>query len=59
MVTRAKPIETPAPNLGPRTTRITPFVDRRTGFSIYLCGTPWSDEFVRQYAAGALVSAVK
>jgi hypothetical protein len=23
---------------------------RRAGFSTYLVGTPWSDEFMRQYA---------
>jgi integrase len=26
------------------------FRDRRTGFSVYLTGTPWSDEFMRQFA---------
>jgi integrase len=27
------------------------FRDRRTGFSAYLSGTPWSEDFMRQYAA--------
>jgi hypothetical protein len=27
------------------------FRDRRTGFSVYLTGTPWSEDFMRQYAA--------
>lgn len=27
------------------------FRDRRTGFSTYLYGTPWSEEFMKQYAA--------
>ena len=35
------------------------FRDRRTGFSIYLYGTPWSDEFMRQYAAAQEGSKAK
>ena len=27
------------------------FRNRKAGFSVYLTGTPWSDEFMRQYAA--------
>jgi hypothetical protein len=27
------------------------FRNRRTGFSVYLTGTPWSEDFMRQYAA--------
>jgi integrase len=27
------------------------FRNKRTGFSVYLCGTPWSDAFMRDYAA--------
>jgi len=27
------------------------FRDRRSGFSVYLTGTPWSEDFMRQYAA--------
>jgi hypothetical protein len=27
------------------------FRDRRTGFSTYLTGVPWSEDFMRQYAA--------
>ena len=27
------------------------FRNRKPGFSIYLYGTPWSDDFMRQYAA--------
>jgi hypothetical protein len=27
------------------------FRNRKTGFSVYLTGTPWSDDFMRQYAA--------
>jgi integrase len=27
------------------------FRDRRTGFSVYLTGAPWSEEFMRQHAA--------
>jgi integrase len=27
------------------------FRDRRSGFSVYLTGAPWSEEFMRQYAA--------
>ena len=35
------------------------FRNRRTGFSIYLYGTPWSDEFMRQYAAAQEGSKAK
>jgi integrase len=27
------------------------FRNRKTGFSVYLTGTPWSDDFMRQYAS--------
>jgi len=35
---------------GGKRTRIR-FRDRKTGFSAYLSGTPWSEDFMRQYAA--------
>jgi integrase len=35
------------------------FRDRRTGFSTYLSGTPWSEDFMRQYAAALEGSKAK
>jgi hypothetical protein len=35
------------------------FRDRKTGFSVYLTGTPWSEEFMRQYAAALEGSKLK
>jgi hypothetical protein len=35
------------------------FRDRRTGFSTYLYGTPWSEDFMRQYAAALEGSKAK
>jgi integrase len=35
------------------------FRNRKTGFSVYLTGTPWSEDFMRQYAAALEGSKAK